>query len=468
MIAQAHSVTKTDGSPVGLTFQEISTALGHADRQWSNNFWREFEAADRDALNYLKRKNRLEDEAFSLIEAQILQQPLLPLATQYDGFCAAHPELEMCRTTFDRYAAQVDSARLIQRVQRSVTSGEVSLDSEFYLQELLNHIQIAPGQRKEIRELLPSVAAAETVSAPVDPTAPKSELKLLVVLLYVCRLSQDLLGLLFGRSKTTIHNWIHELAGPGLEDFILGKIQRWSGQVCFDEKWVQINGVWQYVLSAVDAVSGFPLWMRLYPTLDAVSWQVFMLEFKGIYGVPNLIISDGCQKLALARSLVFAGVVYQLCKFHKLKNLFKKIRAAGLKMAQIARLQRLAGHIFTNRTVSSRKQAAKTLAGFSEGGIGDYVGARILGDWRHLSKSLTNNAAERWNDKIECALSGRRGLKNEACVETLLRGLWLKEWLLNGQAHADTHPQQTVNLTRIGQTHLTPDKIQRFFQTMPG
>ncbi len=109
----------------------------------------------------------------------------------------------------------MDFVRRIPRVQRSVTSGEVSLDSEFYLQELLNHIQIAPGQRKEIRKLLPSVAAAETVPAPVDPAAPKNELKLLVVLLYVCRLSQDLLGMLFGRSKTAIHNWIHELAGPG-------------------------------------------------------------------------------------------------------------------------------------------------------------------------------------------------------------------------------------------------------------
>jgi transposase-like protein len=468
MIVLAHSIRQLDGTKAGLTFQEISEILGHADRQWSNNFWREYEAAGGDILAYLKRKKRLEDEAFSLIETQILAQPLLSLSAHYQRFCAAHPELTMCRATFDHYVSQVDGCRLLQRIQQLLVTEKVSLDSDFYLQELLNRLEITPNQRKEIRELFPSAAAGETAveTKAVNPSEPKNELKILVLLLYASGMSLEMLGLLFDRCRTAMHNWVYAVAGESLETYLLSQIKYWSGQVCFDEKWVKVDGVWQFVLCAVDAVSGFPLLMRVHPTLDAVSWQVFMLEFKSIYGTPKLIISDGCQKLALARSLVFAGVVYQLCKFHKLKNLLKKIRSAGLKMAEVARLQRLAGHIFTNATVSSRKQAAKTLAGFSAGGIGDYVQNRILADWIRLAKSLTNNAAERWNRKIEKAFSGRYGIKNEQCAQVILRGLWLKEWLLNGHVHSATNPRQAINLARIGQTYLTTDKIQRFFQAM--
>jgi transposase-like protein len=390
------------------------------------------------------------------------------LSEHYRQFCEAHPDYAMCRTTFDHYVSQVDGCRLLQRVQQLVASEKASVNSEFYLQELLNHLQITPGQRKEIRELFPQVAAAEKAAAEtkaVDPSAPQNELKVLVLLMYVCGMPLDMLGLLFGRCKTTMHNWVYSVAFEGMETYLLSQIKYWSGQVCFDEKWVKIDGVWQFVMCAVDAVSGFPLLMRLYPTLDAVSWQVFLLEFKSIYGDPKLIISDGCLKLRLARMLVFAGIKHQLCKFHKLKNLFKKIHRIGLKMGEVVRGQRLIKHIFTNKTVSSRKQAAKTLKQIGAGELGDYVDSHVLDCWLNLTDSLTNNAAERWNRKLEKGFSCRYGIKNEQCAEVILRGLWLKEWLVNGKAHSASDPQQTINLAKLGQKHLTADKIQHFLQT---
>jgi len=462
MIILSHEFKPVDRCRGEMTFQEISEALGHSDRQWSHNFYREYDAAGGDFGDYLKRRKRLEEAAFPLVEAQILSQPFLSMAEQYRLFCERHPEQAMCRTTFEDYVSQVDSCQLLKRVQQLVTKGEVSLDREFYLKELLNRVKMAPHQRKEIRELFPEVAESEArvaESKPIVPDDARTRLGLLAVLLYVSGMSMDMLALLLGRCKTTIHNMIYAVACEELERFILGSIHRWSGYVSFDEKWIKIDGVWHFALCAVDAVSGFPLLMRLYPELDAISWQLFMLEFKGLYGVPKLIISDGCQKLFLARSLVFAGVRYQFCKFHKLKNLFKKLRRAGLNDKQLRRAQRLADHIFSNGTISSRKHAAKRLQEIGGDGVAVYVKERFLDNWRHLTGSLTNNVAERWNRKLEKALSGRYGIKNRDCALVIMRGLWLKEWLLKGHAHVGANPQQIINISQIGQDYLTADSI---------
>ena len=73
----------------------------------------------------------------------------------------------------------------------------------------------------------------------------------------------------------------------------------WS-QVSVDEKWVKIKGQWYFVLCAVDSISGFPLLIDLYPTLDTVSWTLFFQRFHALYGRPTLIQSDGSPALAAA------------------------------------------------------------------------------------------------------------------------------------------------------------------------
>jgi len=108
--------------------------------------------------------------------------------------------------------------------------------------------------------------------------------KLLVVVLYACAVSQDVLALLFGVGKTSIHHWIYEVCSEGFDWQMLREIVCWSGRVSVDEKWVKIKGVWYFVLCAVDAESGFPLLLDLYPTLDTVSWVVFLTRVKAIYG----------------------------------------------------------------------------------------------------------------------------------------------------------------------------------------
>jgi hypothetical protein len=165
-----------------------------------------------------------------------------------------------------------------------------------------------------------------------------------------------------------------------------------------------------------------------------------------------------------ARARVFPGVRYQLCKFHKLKNLTKRLRQYVHEPKLLKRCVRLAKHIFSNAWVSSRKHAAKTLQNLAGQELSAYLDAHIFSVWRHLTQSLTNNAAERFNRKIEKCLSGRYGFASPTSVEVLLRGLWLKELVLNGRKHlAETSQIMDLDVAEICQESLNMDKILHNF-----
>jgi transposase-like protein len=418
-------------------------------------------------LQYLSPNNAKHDRLCDPIAEQILTSPLLGIHQQYLAFLDDHPDERLSEKTFQKYARELDVLKLLKRVQQVLAEQPARLDLSRYFREILEMAQIPSAKTKEIVELFPDTQPSSSVHKPTlteKLSEFKIEHKLLITLLYVCNVSQEVLALLFGVSKTSIHRYIYDICGDDLTWQILGQIVRWSGQVSFDEKWVKIDGVWHFVLCAVDAVSGFPLLMEVYPTLDTVSWTLFFTRFRTIYGVPKLIQSDGCQKLAAARKAVFPRVRHQLCKFHKLKNLMKRIRRHVQDAKDFTRAVRFAKHIFSNAWVSSRKQAAKSLQKVAGQEVSEYVDDHILSCWRQLTLSLTSNTSERFNRKIEKCFSGRYGIPTVESAQVLLRGLWLKELLLNGQQHrSQTSELASINVSRICQEHLNSGKILHFF-----
>jgi len=277
-------------------------------------------------------------------------------------------------------------------------------------------------------------------------------------------LSQEILAMLFGVSRTSIHNWLAQYSTRELEQAILASIHCFSGQVSVDEKWIRIAGVWHFCLFAVDAVTGFPLLIRLHPGIDATSWHVFFVQLKALYGTPKLLISDGSKALLNAKQRVFPNVVHQLCKFHKLRHLFQVIHTHVKDAALRKRCLRLAKNVFANRDVSSRKKAARTLASIAGEPVADYVQGHILDGWKKLTRSLTNNAAERFNRKIQRAIAARYGIPNVESAKRVLRALWLKELLMHGKQHRiQTQALDQIQLSKVCQAHLQTNKILHFF-----
>jgi transposase-like protein len=457
----------TDAGEALFTYQEMADAFGYKARQNVENFVAEFHANGSDFQQYLSPKNGKHDRLCEPIAEQILTSPWLGIHEQYLAFLEAHPEETLSETTFRKYARELDVLALLKRMQAFFSQPREQFDATRYLREILEMEGIPHAKQKEIVECFPETPPASSREPP-SPMAKLStmimERNLLVSVLYVCNVSQEVLALLFGVSKTSIHRYIYAICGADLTWQIVGQIVRWSGQVSFDEKWIKIDGTWHFVLCAVDAVSGFPLLMDVYPSVDIVSWTVFFTRFHRIYGRPKRIQCDGSQTLAAAREAVFSGVRYQLCKFHKLKNLMKRIRQHVREPKTFRRAVRFAKHIFSNTWVSSRKQAAKRLQEVAGQEVSSYVDEHILTSWRQLTMSLTTNVSERFNRKIEKCFSGRYGIASVQSAQILLRGLWLKELLLNGHQHvAQTAELASINVPRICQEHLDPGKILHFF-----
>lgn len=450
-----------------FTYQELADAFGYKARQNVENFVAEFHASGDDLAQFLARVNTKRDRLFPLVEVQILSAPGLSLHQHYLAFCEAHPGERLSEKTFRQYVNDIEGSTILKRVQQWFCDGASTRDVTGYLQEVLALETISRVKQKEIAEVFPEVTASVTDSRRKRGeriTGSGVDAKILVVVLYVCGLSQEMLGVLFGVGPTSIHNWIYTICSEELDWQILKDIACWSGQVCFDEKWIKINGVWYFVLCAVDSVSGFPLLIDLYPTLDTVSWTLFFKRFKAVYGVPTLIQSDGSRALAAARQAVFAGVRYQLCKFHKLKNLLKQLRRSIRDTKRLNRCVRLTKHIFSNTWVSSRKSAAKTLQKLAGEDISSYLDTHIFACWRHVTMSLTSNASERFNRKIEKCVAARYGIPSVESGRVLLRGLWLKELLLNGQQHVKaTSELGAIALSRMCQEHLDTGNILHFF-----
>jgi len=406
-----------------FTFREISEMFSLKHRQDSNNFYREFLACCEDFLLFLQRKIKLE-EAFPIIENLVLKMPLLTIREQYEIFSEDYPEYKMSFTCFQKYFSRIDSKKLKKRYDELISSKKCRLDKEQFLKEILNEGSLSNKTSKKIISIFPELQQGEKEIKNENFFNKdwKPYAKYLLIMFFVgSGMNYESLSILFDVSKSSIHNWFYKLSF--LKRNIIDSIIWWSGIISVDEKWIRINGKWHYVLSIVDNTTGFLLYFMVVSDLKADTWKMFFQRFYQLYGKPKLIISDGSPSLAAGRKAVFSSVSHQLCKFHKLRNLIRNIYLNYENSEKHKRMIRLAKNIFNNKTHYGRKRAATKLMEISPSKVSKYLSNNILGNWGNLTKSLTSNASERWNRKIDKVIAKRYGLKSEQFVVQLITSL---------------------------------------------
>jgi hypothetical protein len=138
-----------------FTFQELADQLTYGDRRDVQNFHRELRQSDFDVQAFVTRKATKHDWLFPLIEAAILDTPLLSPHQQYLQFCEAHPHESLSEETFRKYANEIESLKLMKRIQQLVKPGTASLDMRGYLREILTCERLSHAKQKEVVELLP-------------------------------------------------------------------------------------------------------------------------------------------------------------------------------------------------------------------------------------------------------------------------------------------------------------------------
>ena len=224
------------GKPL-FTDQEIANALGYKARQNVDNFLAEFRSVDGDMYQYLCPNNAKHDRLCGPIADQIVESPGLGMHQQYLAFLEEHPDETLSESTFRKYARELDVLKLLKRVHPLLSYACKDVDAGRYLREILEMERLSSAKKKEIVELFPDTqpfCSGYTPTLPETLSTCKMEHKLLITFLYVCNVSQDVLALLFGVSKTSIHRYIYDVCGEDLTWQILRQIVQWSGKVSFD------------------------------------------------------------------------------------------------------------------------------------------------------------------------------------------------------------------------------------------
>ena len=457
-------IKDTNGNYI-FSYQDISEVFGKSYRQWSNNIYQLWVSSGENVKLFLEDKRETGETILGLVSEFVLLYPLRSILEQHREFIKAYPEHKtMCINIFRAYVSAIDCNKLITVLRKQLDAGKLNIKSSYFVKVLLSEGKRTSSLQKsyisdlfpEGQNLLPVLTGND-----IDWNNQNIQKKLLVSFLYIYGVSQDKLAFLFGVSKTSIHNWVHKILNKELEYTILKMITKWSGKICVDEKWIRVAGKWQYVLSAVDSVTGVPLLSKRFTTCDTATWTLFFKEFKLYYGNPLLIVSDGSNSLLAGLNIVFPRVSHQLCWFHKLKNLHKRIYQ--ITDGQIrARAFGLANGMFHNKHVSSRKYAARLLASL-DGMLEKYITRSILNQWLKLTSCLTSNAAERYNRKLEKCFNCRYGVKNEKCADALINGLWFSDILINGRMHCEnSNLLENVDFSKVLKANFENKHILHF------
>jgi transposase-like protein len=409
-----------------LSYAKISKSLGYKSRQWPYNIYKKLKALNYDLNLFFQGY-----EALHVIEPQILSQVTklvcqYPLKTVPDLLKIFNQEhgLDFNIYQMRKYITSVDTAKLLPALRKQFELGQFCLSAQYCIKLLLDQ----SCSRSQKQYIGMHTIGKEAKILPISRI--KDDLTPILAYFYVSGCSLADLSLLFGMAKSTISGRIRNFA-KDLDFFLPQAVTQFSGKICVDEKWVKISGQWQYVLTAVDAVSYIPLLSKRMPSLTIESWATFFYLFEQTYAVPQLVISDGDTKIAAALNYRWKKVTHQLCWFHKLKNLGKKISQHIKLGKQNNRAWRLLHGAFHNSSASARKKALKTLASFAPEPLANYVNKRMIGFWKKLNQNYTNNAAERYNRKLQRAFKPRYGIKNEPCADVLINLVWFKDYILN-------------------------------------
>ncbi len=403
----------------------------------------------------------------SVIESFALKNLLLPIHLMYKQFCLAHT-VKMSYPSFCKYLGQISALPIINASQKLIQE-RVTGDGAVQILRLLGSQSNVPVLCDQLLEHSTKFTPKPDKACKPPISMKRQNLCLLVHYLVGKGMNMQTIGMILNVSKATVSNLWYETSN--LQSMILNSIGKWSGKISIDEKFIRIEGIPHYVITIVDFVTKLPLYLNLYKNTRKESYEACFRAFKLIYRKsPTMIVSDGSKSLAAGRKAVFPKVPHQLCKFHKIRNLFKKITLSARSFDEMVKLKAKVVTVFRRDSVSGRKKGLIELQSLAPKPAAEYISRNIIMQWRQLSKGYTSNVSERFNRKIHKVMSGRYGLKSEQTALNLALSLWLTELIDKGKPFLhDESRIATLNIAQLCQEnvdwahldHLFSKKVRR-------
>jgi len=369
------------------TYQEIAEAFGYSDRRNVNNYWREFEACDKDMLNFLVRKRKVDRTVVEAVGEELkgnLQCSLSHLCTQVNDRLGRS---DLTPANIRTALAEVPCTLIRKEVVSQWEAGEFHPKERVILEEAMAALEEnLPEKKQRALRLLSDLnleayefeedkvvkenhrqAVSDLLNPNLSPDRISGSIRLIALMmtLYYWNVPLSRIGIWFGKSKSTVWGWVTGLSVAlftVISELVLVRVK--ATQIYIDEKWLKIKGRWHYWFVALDSETGLPILGHLMPsqTKWACRWFLVMMKRDGIY--PDIIITDGLAGYVSAIGLVFINTKHLLCLFHhqqgvtrwikthllpsvspeeseKIKKKMKKVAQTRDPRTAIRRLQRL-------------------------------------------------------------------------------------------------------------------------------
>jgi len=381
-----------------FTEEELAVILGSRNRQAVDGHMKGYRDAGRDLFKCLKRQRKVDDAVVELVWQVFCKNPYACVSEMTrqanTNYCGEKPLTE---ANVREALSQISGYKLWRKMLTGLEKGKAHYKEEYLLEHLLHllseHGDAAEpvsllaegselagsnlqGSQPQGESLLKSVKVPEFLreqvaglfSKAVDEASLGKQLAgawegtsgliLLAFVLYSSGLSYAVIGGWLGFDASTVCRWLEPFASLG---WLWLQQQRvsFSGQVAVDEKEIKIKGVTWYLFVAVDCVTLFPLHIELYPSNGEWYCRTFLLELKAKGYHPYVIVTDGWDGYIKAIQRAFPKAKHQLCRFHLIRSVFRRMRKIKFFDAEISKRIGKLFHSNDPRTVRRRVSVVK-------------------------------------------------------------------------------------------------------------
>ncbi len=381
-----------------FTEKELAALLDSPNRQAVDGHMKGYRDAGGDLLDFLKRQRKVDDAVVKLVWQVFCENPYASLSemtrqanTRYDG------QKSLTKANVREALSRVSGYKVWRKMLKDLSKGKAHYKEEYLLEHLLRllsehgdaaepvsllpegaelEVSALQGSEPQGESLLQSVKAPEFLreqfagffSKAVDEVSLGKQLAgawegaagliLLAFVLYTSGLSYAVIGGWLGVDASTVCRWLEPFASLG---WLWLQQQRvsFSGQVAVDEKEIKMKGVTWYLFVAVDCVTLFPLHVNIYPSNGEWYCRTFLLELKTKGYDPYVIITDGWDGYINAIQRAFPKAKHQLCRFHLIRSVFRRMRTIKFFDAEISKRIGKLFHSNDPRTVRRRVSVLK-------------------------------------------------------------------------------------------------------------
>jgi len=384
-----------------FTYDQLAQVLESPNRQAAHEHLQEFEECGGDLGDFLVRKRKVDREVVEAVEAEFRGDVWVGMEALAERVNARLGREDLTASNMVTALDQVSGWKVRRWFLGVVVRGEAHFKEGYVVSRLFGWVSSGIGKealgtaegilesldqatepmggeawdlalRDQDLQVQERLLEEQEVTSEGLASIWESALGgvLLAFALYLQGVSLSEIGSWLGVDKSTVCRWFSQL-GPVCWSWFQAQQVAFSGKVEVDEKWIKIAGVWWYLFAAVDAVTGYPLHLALYPSNGGNYCRLFLLELKQLGYAPMLIITDGWNAYVRAISEVFPQAEHLLCRFHVLRSLFRRLRKAGVWESKV---WKLAGKLFRTRDKRTVRRRVARLCGWVEAlGKGEVV-----------------------------------------------------------------------------------------------